>query len=63
MSVIDFSKMLSTFESGWIAVSPEGKKLVGQGKTLQEAVTKAKKAKVSNPIVFKVGKFGSNMAG
>lgn len=51
--VIDLSKILSKHKKGWLALTPNNKKLVAVGVTLDEVLTKAKKKGIDNPTVFK----------
>ena len=54
MSPINLSKILSKYKKGWLALSPNNKKLIAKGKTLEEALSKAKKKGVENPSLLKV---------
>lgn len=51
--VIDISKILYKYKKGWLALTPNNKKLVAAGATLEEVLKKAKKKGVDNPTVFK----------
>lgn len=44
-SKIDFVKLLKGYKSGWVAISSDFKSVVLSGKTLKEAMGKAKKLK------------------
>lgn len=50
---IDLSKILAKYKNGWIALSPDNKKLIATGKTLKEVLNESGKKGVSNPTVFK----------
>lgn len=50
---IDLSKILSKYKKGWLALTPNNKKLVAAGATLTEVLDKAKKKGIENPTVFK----------
>lgn len=54
---IDLSKILPQSKTGWLALSPDGKKLVAQGKTLKVVLVKSKNKGVDNPTVFKIAPF------
>ncbi|KKU90338.1 MAG: hypothetical protein UY21_C0024G0009 [Microgenomates group bacterium GW2011_GWA1_48_10] len=43
MKLIDLSKILRPFKSGWVALSMDYKKVLGWGKTLQAARKRAEK--------------------
>ena len=42
---IDLSKILLPYENKWVALSEDSKKVLGSGKTLEEARKKAEKTK------------------
>ena len=50
---IDLSKILSKYKKGWLALTPNNKRLVAVGSTLEDVLTKAKKKGIDNPTVFK----------
>lgn len=43
MKPIDLTKILKPFKSGWVALSKDYKKVLGHGKTLEQAEKQAKK--------------------
>ena len=51
--MIDLSKILLKYKKGWLALSPDNRKLVAVGKTLEEALEKARKKGVENPGLLK----------
>lgn len=51
--VTDLSKILSKYKKGWLALTPDNKKLVAAGVTLEDVLVKAKKKGIDNPTVFK----------
>lgn len=53
MAIIDLSKILSKYKKGWLALSPDNRKLIATGKTLGEALEKARKKGVENPGLLK----------
>ena len=46
-----------------MAVDPSSNRIVGQAESLESVLTVAKKVKVSNPTVFKIGPFASAFVG
>jgi len=47
----NFTKILKPFINQWVALSPDGKKVVGNGKTVKIALAKAKKSGESQPLL------------
>jgi hypothetical protein len=47
--MVDLSKILEKNKSGWIALSPDNKRVVSTGKNLNEVLEKAKDNGVENP--------------
>lgn len=45
MKPIDLSKILLPYENKWVALSEDNKKVLGAGKTLEEARKQAEKTK------------------
>lgn len=57
---IDLSEVLKDAPAGeWIALSPDGMKIVATAKTIEEALAAAKKKGEENPIMTKVPPVGS----
>lgn len=54
---IDLSKILSKYRKGWLALSPDNRKLLAVGSTLKEVLEKARKRGIDNPSVLKAGPF------
>ena len=54
MRMIDLSKILSKYKKGWVALSPNNRRLIAAGKTLDEVLKKAKGKGIENPSVVKV---------
>lgn len=50
---VNLSKILSKHKKGWLALSPDNRKLVATGKTLREVLEKAKEKGVGNPSLLK----------
>lgn len=46
-----------------MAVDPRSNRIVGQANSLESVLTVAKKVKVNNPTVFKIGPFASAFVG
>lgn len=61
--VIDLSKILSKYKKGWIALTPNNKRLVAAGATLDEVLIKARKKGIDNPTVFKAAPIGNYFSG
>lgn len=53
MVVIDLTKILEKHQKGWLALSPDNKKLIATGSSLKEVLEKAAKTGVTNPSVLK----------
>lgn len=53
MAIIDLSKILSKYKKGWLALSPDNWELIATGKTLEEALEKAREKGVKNPGLLK----------
>lgn len=51
----DLSNILKRHKSGWIALTSDNEKLVGTGKTLKEALLKARKKGIVRPSLLKIG--------
>jgi hypothetical protein len=55
MSPIDLTKVLKDAPAGeWIALSRMDNRIVGSGKTVEEAIQKAKQSGHDEPVVMKV---------
>ncbi len=63
MKVLDLTKVLKNNKQGWVALTPDRTKLVSHAQTLEEVLQKARKAKVANPTVFKIGPFNLPFVG
>lgn len=50
---IDLSKILLRHKKGWIALTPDNRKLLASGNTLKQVLVKANRKGVTNPTVFK----------
>lgn len=51
---VDLTKLLKPYTSGWVALSPDNRRVVGAGETLQEAHDKAFERGVPNAVYVKV---------
>lgn len=47
----NFTKILKPFINQWVALTPDGKKVVGNGKTARMALEKAKKNGEIKPLL------------
>ncbi len=47
----NFTKILKPFTNQWVALSSDGTKVVGNGKTLKMALIKAKKRGFDKPLL------------
>ena len=56
MKQIDLTKIIKKYTSGWIALSPDYKKVVGHGKSIKIAAIKAKSRGVGEPILMRAAK-------
>ena len=60
MKQIDLTKVIKKYTSGWLALSPDYKKVVGHGKTINKAVSEAKSRGVKEPVLMRAAKsYGS----
>lgn len=59
---INFIKLLKGYKSGWVAISPDFKKVLFHGETLKEARVKAKNSK-EKLLFFPAGEKYSNFIG
>jgi len=53
MAIIDLSKILSKYKKGWLALSPDNRKLIAAGRSLEEVLEKARRKGVVNPGLLK----------
>lgn len=60
---VDLSRILSKYKTGWIALTEDNKKIVANGKTLNEVLKKARKNGVDNPSVLKASPISSLLVG
>lgn len=56
MRQIDLSKLVKKYTSGWLALSPDYKKVVGHGKTIEKAVNEAQLRGIKDPILMRAAK-------
>lgn len=63
MTAIDLSKILSKYKTGWIALTEDNKKIVADGKTLNEVLKKARKSGVDNPSLLKASPINNLLVG
>lgn len=56
MKPIDLSKIIKKYTSGWLALSPDYKKVVGHAPTIEKAVDQAKSEGVKDPVLMRAAK-------
>lgn len=61
--IIDLSKILAKYKKGWLALSPDNKRLVAAGITLDEVLKRAKRKGVEKPSLLKVAPFKNYFIG
>ena len=54
MGAIDWTKIYKKYKGLWVALKKDNKTVIASGKTLKEAIEKAKKKGYKEPILFKV---------
>lgn len=52
MQTINLSKVLRDFNSGWVAITSDYKKVVASGKTLKEVTDKVSKEKQNDVVLI-----------
>ena len=52
MQTINLSKILKNFTSGWVAITPDYKRIVASGKTLKEVTDKVLKEKQNDAVLI-----------
>jgi len=60
---INLSKILARYKKGWIALTPDNKKLVATANSLKDVLEKSNKKGISNPTVFKSAPVNNLFAG
>lgn len=56
MKQINLTKVIKKYTSGWIALSPDYKKVVGHGKSIDKASSEAKSHGIDEPILMRASK-------
>ena len=56
MRQIDLTKVVKKYTSGWLALSPDYKKVVGHGKTIKKAVKEAESNGIEDPVLMRAAK-------
>lgn len=56
MKSIDLTKVIKKYTNGWIALSPDYKKVVGHGKSIQVAVDQAQSKGIEDPVLMRAAK-------
>jgi len=56
MKQIDLTRIIKKYTSGWIALSPDYKKVVGHGKTIEKAAKEAQTNGIEDPVLMRGSK-------
>ena len=56
MKQIDLTKIIKKYTSGWLALSPDYKKVVGHGKSIKKAVNEAQSQGIEDPVLMRAAK-------
>ncbi|HBQ50407.1 hypothetical protein A3B42_02105 [Candidatus Daviesbacteria bacterium RIFCSPLOWO2_01_FULL_38_10] len=56
MQIVNLSKLLKNFSSGWVAITSDYKKVVTSGKTLKEVTEKVKKQNRDDIVLIPAAK-------
>lgn len=56
MKSIDLTKIIRKYTNGWIALSPDYKKVVGHAKSIKEVESIAQSRGVKNPVLMRAAK-------
>ena len=51
---IDLTKLLKPYKGQWVALSQDEKRILGHGKSLDEALAAARKVEEGRPLLVKV---------
>ena len=51
---IDLTRLLAPYKGEWVALSPDETRMLGHGKTIEEALTLAKGKEEGRPLLIKV---------
>ena len=54
MKALDFSNIVKKYKNKWVALTPNNKKVIASGKSLNDVLNLAGKKGVKEPTVFKV---------
>lgn len=63
MKNINLSSILKKHTEGWLAFSPDNRRLVATGKTLKEVLKKSREKGIKDPSVLKAAPFQAMFAG
>ena len=53
MKPVDLTKVVKKYTSGWIALSPDYKKVVGHGRTIDKAAKEAETKGIREPVLMR----------
>ncbi len=56
MKPIDLTKIIKKYTSGWIALSPDYRKVVGHGKSIKTVVDQAQSKGIDDPVLMRAAK-------
>ena len=56
MKQIDLTKLIKKYTEGWIALSPDYKKVVGHGLSINKAITEAESKGFKHPVLMRAAK-------
>lgn len=56
MKPIDLTKIIKKYTKGWLALSPDYKKVVGHGRSIEIAVRQAESKGVKDPVLMRAAK-------
>lgn len=62
-NVLDLTRLRFKERTGWVALTGDKKRIVGHAQSLKEVVKLAHRAKITRPVVFKLGPFETVFAG
>ena len=51
---VDLTKLLKPYKGEWVALSQDEKRILGHGKSLDEALAAARKVEEGRPLLIKV---------
>lgn len=61
--VVNLSSLLSRYKKGWVALSPDHKRVIASGDSLRDALQKAKAKGTKNPSLLKIAPWNKLFVG